>query len=673
MEQRLRSLCKEYVVDCVSKYSIACTDFLKNTNKFILDVCLYVLYKDEANHELFVKQVKKLSFMQGISFLNRAGCVSSSIHDFALDVLCIRAISNDLISQFEFRAIIFPWICVNVKHSNFAALVKRITKMAKSSEHIYSFIQCLGQKKIKFRNRIILELYINAITMDLNNLENLKCVKAIDCLLISEFEKYISQKYIQLAELLKSYKNYVRECLLTAFSLNPCMEIYNKLAKSPLRKNHASALFSISGSQYMGFPKYNEYESPNLILDSAFSDEISETAREDLTRIINSPRIKTLSWSFEWYTLKIECEKLMTGDRKMELIKQNYALANKDLKYCHLSKAKESFRNYNYLAKRAKEKSWSDRFPMSSDDEDDGDDEDEKDGEYAEDDENSSTSDESMDFEGFSESELEESAKRKKIKPELEIIDVDDNDLENWSHIIKTLNPNSITSSEPISDESTKSSFKEEIIVPVKQDDVSNDDDRHFFKSLKIPFPERLTAVPVPDENKLKSGTKVILSPINQIPLRGNQRMLVERPLFTIKNILPTEPAPNIIKPFVKLEKLNINAESKYTIPNLKPLLNNNQIQCKKSFVRLTSSNNVRVVKFRQLKLLKVTKTGPVIKFEDKKKEVPKTEMVMRLCLTRCKPFVKENIKAQRLNSRNSKTKELKIKKHLWKFSSKYL
>lgn len=632
---------------------MACTDFLKNKNKFILDVCLYILYNNDENHNLFVKQVKNLTFLQGISFLNRATYVSSALHDFALDVLCIKAMGDDMTSPLEFKSIIFPWICANVRHSSFTALVKRLTKIARTSEHIYIFIQCLGQKKIKFRNRIILELYINGITMDLNNLENLKCVKAIDCLLISEFEKYISQKYIQLSELLKSYKNYVRECLLTAFSLNPCLEIYNKLEKSPLKKNHASALFSISGDHYMGFPNYDEYETPNLILDSAFTDEISLTAREDLTRIINLPRIKTLSWSIDWDLLKIECEKLMTGDRKMELIKQNYALANKDLKYCHLSKAKESFRNYDYLAKRAKEKSWSDQFPINDDEDDEV------------------FSDESMDFEGYSESELEESFVKSQTK--LEIIDVDDNDLENWSHIIKTLDPNHISSSEPNSDESTKSSFKEEIVdeeVPVQQEEVSNDDDRHFFKSLKIPFRERLTAGPVTksDEN-LKSGTKGILRPINldQISLRVNQHQLVEQQLFVSKTVKPV---------FVKLEKININGDNTYRIINPKPFINNNQIQCKKSFVRLT--NNVpkfpvRVVKLRQLKPLKVTKVESVTKFEDKKKEVPKTEMVMRLCLTRCKPVVKESIKPQRLNVRNTKTKKIKIKEHLWKFSSKFV
>lgn len=610
------------MVITLQKYTTACTDYLKNSNKFILDVCLYFLYQNHKNPEQFIKQIMKLNFSQGILFLKRVVSVSSDIYEFALDILCVKALSNKIINQDEYKFIIFQWISVNVKLMSYTALIKKITTVAKTSENIYLFIKCLGQKRFKFRNRVILELYINGITMDLNNLEILKSVKVFNCLQIIEFEKYISQKYIQLSELLNSYKNYVRECLLTAFSLNPCLEIFNRLARFPLRKNHSAALFSISGEHYMSFDNYNEYESPNLVLDSAFSEEISVTVREDLTRIINLPRIKTLSWSIDWSQLKIECEKLMSGDNKLELVKQYYALANNDLKYCHLSKAKESFRNYNYLAKRAKEKSWSEQFPITTDDD-------------ASENDEWSSSETSMEFEGFTESESEEN--------ELKIIDVDDNDFENWSEIIKSL-----SNFDEVSDES-----------PVS-------DDEHFFKSLNLPFRKGLTPEPPTpqiDDNKLRLGTKVLLSPINL-----DQS---EKPsLFSIKSIIPT--SQKIVNPsvVVKLEKILINGDNSYRVVPPKPIVTNNQISCKESFVRLTNNNLVKmkdannqklqILKLRELKPYKIIETESVTKIDKKKEEeISNPKKFMRLCLTRCKTVVKEDKKAPKL----PKKEDLKLNK----------
>lgn len=203
---------------------------------------------------------------------------------------------------------------------------------------------------------------------EINLYEALKIHNGCDEKRMMKAEIRMSRKYFWLTNLLKWNNNVYKECYLTAFSLNPCQETYDKILQIGLstgelntcryhkpilpdiptticdkcgllinkqKPEDMGALLAITGQPLVDAQTYNPLFVPSTVLDSDWNNIPNELIA-DITTIISSPRVKTLSWSMDWETLKLNCHHLLHVDNKLELLRQQYPRANASLQYVKL-------------------------------------------------------------------------------------------------------------------------------------------------------------------------------------------------------------------------------------------------------------------------------------------------------------------------------------------------
>lgn len=220
----------------------------------------------------------------------------------------------------------------------------------------------------------ILKLCVECIMEQVNLLEALKIRIDCDEHRILSAEIHMSGKYYWLSNLLKWNKNVYKECFLTTFSLNPNYETYSKIVQiagevmnicqyhtalvpdQPViicekcgveinkeQPDNLGALLAITGNPLVNDQTYDPFFVPSTVLDSDWSD-IPVELIADITTLINSPRVKNLSWSMSWDILRQNCASLLVVENKLQLLRQQYQRANSSLKFIKLDT-----RNFHHL------------------------------------------------------------------------------------------------------------------------------------------------------------------------------------------------------------------------------------------------------------------------------------------------------------------------------------
>lgn len=286
------------------------------------------------------------------------------------------------------------WINQFKENADFVADVKKITKLAKTNTQFYVisaalhktvkfdyycpksniiFFFSLALSSLKCPNQyqsLILEVFFRGLTNELNELELMKADGDKDEHTIMQTELQIAPRYIFLAEVLESHKELARECILTAFSLSPTEELFKRVKSFAIQSNLCSDT-SPNDKQMVvcKLPDRPEIKCPihvvsqpncptcdiaavelepnrlesckydasaaatNLTLES---DVITESVKRDLSVVISSPRVKTLSWLLEWKDLESNCLILLSDKAKLEMISKTVATANDRLKFLNL-------------------------------------------------------------------------------------------------------------------------------------------------------------------------------------------------------------------------------------------------------------------------------------------------------------------------------------------------
>lgn len=154
---------------------------------------------------------------------------------------------------------------------------------------------------------------INRLEVQMNN-------PASDLLEIINAERWLSKIFIFLANLFSGDPILKRECILTAFSLNPKSKNYDLVN-------------SVRPDQTI-----NNNKSPTSAIKS-------ESLKIDLFSLINVCRMKQLSWDKPWSELKKECKDLLTTGRKEQIIKLTKAIAKENLAFLNRDSNQETFKN----------------------------------------------------------------------------------------------------------------------------------------------------------------------------------------------------------------------------------------------------------------------------------------------------------------------------------------
>lgn len=220
---------------------------------------------------------------------------------------------------------------------------------------------------------MLLQVFCLALTKDINLLETKKYDNSVDAIDILTMEKEVSQRYLFLAEVLSSHPDLERECILTAFSMNPTAEFFElvcTLAERRHQVNHdrtqanagqlghvananngidevqtaeiglstefIDALHVITGgTQILESKDYDAEVAPSRLIDELTM--LSESVRHDLTCMLSVTRIKNLTWLTPWHKLKEECAQLLENEEKKRIVEKTTAAANTKLQYLKLN------------------------------------------------------------------------------------------------------------------------------------------------------------------------------------------------------------------------------------------------------------------------------------------------------------------------------------------------
>lgn len=220
---------------------------------------------------------------------------------------------------------------------------------------------------------MLLQVFCLALTKDINLLETKKYDNSVDAIDILTMEKEVSQRYLFLAEVLSSHPDLERECILTAFSMNPTAEFFELVCTLAERRHQANhdraqvnaaqhghvananngidevqtaeiglstefidALHVITGgTQILESKDYNAEVAPSRLIDELTM--LSESVRHDLTCMLSVTRIKNLTWLTPWHKLKEECAQLLENEGKKRIVEKTTAAANTKLQYLKLN------------------------------------------------------------------------------------------------------------------------------------------------------------------------------------------------------------------------------------------------------------------------------------------------------------------------------------------------
>lgn len=174
-----------------------------------------------------------------------------------------------------------------------------------------------------------IELYIRALTADMNDMERQKNEKEMDK--VTETTKRLAQGFCRLADILEEHVKVSRECVLTSFSLQPTPDRLKRIEDLARRsgyevldtgqdwkcKLHPPALPSdelcwicnLCG-EYMSQPQIEAAINTNTALCEALTAEhlgLSPQLCDDLAVVLSSPRYQVLSWLLRWEDLHRIC------------------------------------------------------------------------------------------------------------------------------------------------------------------------------------------------------------------------------------------------------------------------------------------------------------------------------------------------------------------------------
>lgn len=163
-----------------------------------------------------------------------------------------------------------------------------------------------------------LKVFFSELNKELNELASHNDDYNVEATSIMEKEKDISKRYIFLAGVVKADPDLERECVLTAFSMNPTEDSFDLVCH----------LNEFRGRQM------SEHKQQKF---AAWHRRLSQSTISDLTNFIMGPRFKRLSWALPWPQLQLECAELVRTEKKRRIVEHSTASANEKLKFVHLN------------------------------------------------------------------------------------------------------------------------------------------------------------------------------------------------------------------------------------------------------------------------------------------------------------------------------------------------
>ncbi|XP_050313058.1 uncharacterized protein LOC126748101 isoform X2 [Anthonomus grandis grandis] len=207
--------------------------------------------------------------------------------------------------------------------------IRDCTNKAADAEGLCHLVEIIHREAADRMPHFIIEMYIRALTTDMNHLERYKLQK--DELKVKSTTSRLSGAYDNMAELLTDHIKVSRECALTAFSIEPTKERLEKLEELAKRSGYSVvnnglewkcrlhppvlptdevAWICPECGDWMCKPELSTRRQVNTPLQEALQESIlgiSEALCDDLVVCLSNPRYQILSWSLSWQDLYRLC------------------------------------------------------------------------------------------------------------------------------------------------------------------------------------------------------------------------------------------------------------------------------------------------------------------------------------------------------------------------------
>ncbi|XP_060536869.1 uncharacterized protein LOC132708539 [Cylas formicarius] len=351
---RLKKLCENHCEDLAlnlvtnflnCKKLAADLNFTLNATEtqiwFIFDIFVALLYKFQDKTKI-IQQFEDLKLSEGIQLIKRfakkrvtISKIWKNCHKIAI-FGCRFFLSKALMKYSDdVRELLIDLMKTYIVLSNtdvlveeFVVSVRNITNLADAAG-LCIMCEVIHREGGEGIRHFTIEMYIRALTTDMNELERLKHVNDQEKAVLTTSR--LASTFTNLADLLDDYVKVARECILTAFSLEPTQQRLKRiedLAKRsgfqvldtgqewkcrlhpPVLPSDDIAWICPECGDWMCKPELTAPLQMNMALHEALQDSvlgISEALCDDLVVCLSNPRYQILSWLLAWGDLYRLC------------------------------------------------------------------------------------------------------------------------------------------------------------------------------------------------------------------------------------------------------------------------------------------------------------------------------------------------------------------------------
>ncbi|KAG5895064.1 hypothetical protein JTB14_021031 [Gonioctena quinquepunctata] len=351
---RLKKLCESHCEDLALNLVTAfmnCNKLAKSQNLnlnatdkqmwFIFDIYIALLYKFQEKQKI-VFLLKELSFEEGLQLVNRFAKKRVKIAKIWKNCQRVAILATQMyISQAvvkyteELKEFVESYLEMYIAlcsteslMQEFPTCIRRISNLADAAG-LYVFCEVIRKKAGTDMKPLLIEMYIRALTTDMNELERQKDSNETEK--AAATTSRLAAAFCNLADYLDEHVKVARECVLTAFSLDPTKERLSAIETLARRsgfqvldtgqewkcKLHPPALPSDDVAwicpecgEWMCRPDFNAPIKINMALNEALQKSvlgISEALCDDLVVCLSNPRYQILSWFLPWDDLHRLC------------------------------------------------------------------------------------------------------------------------------------------------------------------------------------------------------------------------------------------------------------------------------------------------------------------------------------------------------------------------------
>ncbi|CAG9855182.1 unnamed protein product [Phyllotreta striolata] len=351
---RLKKLCESHCEDLALNLVTAfmnCNKLSKTQNFslnatetqmwFIFDIYIALLYKFQDKQKIVVL-LKELSFDEGLQLVKRFAKKRVKISKIwkncqRIAILAVQLYISQAVVKYteELKEILENYIEIYISLCNtevllqdFSTSIRRISNLADAAG-LYIFCSVMQRKAGTPLKPLVVEMYIRALTTDMNELERQK--DANESEKVSATTSRLAEAFCNLADFLDEHVKVARECVLTAFSLEPTkqrLEYIETLAKRsgfqvldtgqewkcklhpPTSPSDEITWMCPECGDWMSKPEFNVPIKINMALNEALQNSvlgISESLCDDLVVCLSNPRYQILSWFLPWEDLHRLC------------------------------------------------------------------------------------------------------------------------------------------------------------------------------------------------------------------------------------------------------------------------------------------------------------------------------------------------------------------------------